>query len=329
MKVQSLVLPGSSVFAHLAAEHYLLETLDLSTGILLFYIDGAAVVWGKHQNPWYELPVHLLADSRVDLVRRSSGGGTVYHDPGNLNYSFLLPRAVFDQDRNLKIVAGALAGLGFKPVLSDRGDILLDGLKCSGNALWYLKDRVLHHGTLLVRADLHSLNQGMKGLKQDPDLRVEGHWVDSKPWPVMNLQDLAPQLVEDDVIASVIEALGPSHIGDAGHLLQGLSQKPRMVELERMYRSWEWNFARTGRFLCRASQPEPWCLEVEQGMIRAISLADGTESWEAPRNIPFFGAASVQLIRDNWESIGTRFLWEGLEALLPEWFGKEGNKNNL
>lgn len=320
MKVFGIVLPEGSIQDHLALEHTLLEFLAPETGILLFYTSKAAIVWGKHQNPWYEVPVDSLERSGVSLARRSSGGGTVYHDPGNLNYSFLLPRAHFSQDENLTFIGQVLSDLGLQPEIRPRGDIFVNGRKCSGNALWYQKDRVLHHGTLLIDADLDRLSGGLKGLKYASDLQLEGHWVNSNPAPVANLREFSPSLEGSHIIEAAYRRLGGRYAGRGDSLVEAARQSGRPKQLAAHYASWSWTFGKTGAFRCSSESPSPWRMEIEQGRIRTIErhAESGTpEILTAPRPIPFFGAASQEVVRAHLEA-PEPLLWDCLEAAVPQ-----------
>ena len=116
------------------------------------------VVIGRAQNAWRECRVQLLEEEGGRLARRSSGGGAVYHDLGNLNFSFLLPRNAYDLPKQFSVIAAALSSFGVRTVISGRNDLVLDsGEKFSGNAFRFTQSAALHHGTLLVSADREKL----------------------------------------------------------------------------------------------------------------------------------------------------------------------------
>jgi lipoate-protein ligase A len=250
--------------------------------VLLFYFNSCSVIVGKHQNPWYEADVQWLEQEQIPLIRRMSGGGTVVHDLGNLNYSFLCDKKDFNQRANLEFLKYILNSLGVTELdITDRGDLLLKGYKISGNAMWYKKETVMHHGTLLFASDLSRLKRALLGMKYLPNLQFEGHWVDSKPWKVGNIQDFYDHVDPNAMISLVKELLGSQHkklsCGIQGFCkyepsekyLTDLTKSDRYAELLNQYKSWEWNFAKTPKFQCRNSEDnqQEW-LVINQGMIQ-------------------------------------------------------------
>jgi lipoate-protein ligase A len=119
-------------WSNLAREELWLDELPPETGRLLLYVNSPCVVLGKHQNPLREVRLEEAARRGVPLVRRSSGGGTVYHDEGNLNWSFLLPKAGYDRNVVTAVVAQALSPLGLELTWGEKGDLLPRGFEPTG-----------------------------------------------------------------------------------------------------------------------------------------------------------------------------------------------------
>ncbi len=256
---------------NLAVEEYLLDSLDPDTVILLLYVNRESVVMGKHQNPWRECSVPLLARRGISLLRRISGGGTVFHDPGNINFSFLSERHIFNKEENLNIVLHALRLLGIEGSMTDRGDILVRGRKVSGNALCFRREKVLHHGTLLVDADLSTLREVLSGYGS-----IETHAVASNPFPVMNLRDADPSLDPERVKSALMDAFNrcfepPAEPEDAG------SVNPEAVEhLSERNRSWLWIHGASPRFIATLTavsggRSVPVEFRVEKGVVTGIA----------------------------------------------------------
>ncbi|WP_028972463.1 lipoyl protein ligase domain-containing protein [Spirochaeta cellobiosiphila] len=171
--------------ANLNWEESLFDDLPENTVRVVFYINKDAVVMGKFQNPWRECNLSYCEAEGIPVFRRFSGGGTVYHDIGNLNFSFLGPK---DWDPNwiFQEVDKLLKDKGVHLTRTERGDFLHDGKKVSGSAHAYKRNKQAHHGTLLINADLDRASKTLKGLKG----RISTHAVQSCPSPIKNLSKL-------------------------------------------------------------------------------------------------------------------------------------------
>ena len=154
------IFEGVSFDPHynLAVEQYLLETVAEDQCILYLWQNENTVVIGRNQNPWKECKTTLLSQEGGHLARRLSGGGAVFHDLGNLNFTFLLPQADYDLDKQLDVIQTAVSSLGISTERSGRNDVLAEGRKFSGNAFYKNGNQAYHHGTLLVNADMDKLS---------------------------------------------------------------------------------------------------------------------------------------------------------------------------
>jgi lipoate---protein ligase len=150
---------STDIYTHLAIEEYLLKSV--SEDIFMLWESGPAVVIGKHQNAYAEFNFHFAKRNNIPVARRLSGGGTVYHGPGNLNFTFIMNGETGRLVNFKKFVTPViffLESLGLKTEIGTRNDLLVNGFKFSGNAEHIYKTRTLHHGTLLFDCDLKSLN---------------------------------------------------------------------------------------------------------------------------------------------------------------------------
>jgi len=171
------------VYRNLAIEECLLEHAVDSGPILCLWQSDCAVVMGKNQNPWRECRLDLMRDDGVPLARRISGGGTVYHDAGNLNYCVIVDRRAYREQQAYDMVCDALATFGIRAERTGKSNLGVEGLKFSGNAFCFRKGRALHHGTLLLKTDLDRLRRYLGSMCDG----IETHAISSIPANVMNL----------------------------------------------------------------------------------------------------------------------------------------------
>lgn len=173
-----------------ALEEYLLTERPFRD-VLLFYINRPSVIVGRNQKIEAEVNTAYCRQHGIEVIKRLSGGGTVYHDYGNINYSFIVDKAgtaVLDRDFGTPLTA-ALAALGIPVTVGDRKELLTsNGYKISGTAAHITRDSELFHGTLLFRTDLTVLERTLQG-----DRSLRGRSVASVSSPVINLSDFRPQ----------------------------------------------------------------------------------------------------------------------------------------
>jgi lipoate-protein ligase A len=233
---------------NLALEEYCYRHLDPSREYVLFYINQPSIVIGNHQNPFQEINSGLAAQKQIQTIRRISGGGAVYHDTGNLNFSFITDFGEEKLDyfkKLLQPVIETLKRLGVPAELADKNDIIVNGQKISGNSQHANMRRMLSHGTLLFDAELDTLRQVLK-----PGLQiVESRAVASIPSSVTNISgylyppmEMAAFMGElADGIAQIFGKMGNYRLTaadwDAVHRLA-----------EDKYRVWEWNIGRAPEF---------------------------------------------------------------------------------
>ena len=174
-------------FFNLAVEEYLLQNTDEGCCTLYLWQNQNTVVIGRNQNAFKECRTTLLENEGGKLARRLSGGGAVFHDLGNLNFTFLVPTADYDLDKQLKVIELACEKLGVKVERSGRNDILADGRKFSGNAFYKNGPRAYHHGTLMVDVDREKMSRYLNPSKA----KLSSKGVDSVRSRVVNLKELA------------------------------------------------------------------------------------------------------------------------------------------
>lgn len=238
----------TSVYENLAAEEMLLDDPGLTEPTVFIYRNSDAVVLGKNQNPWRECAVSVLGRMGVDLARRISGGGTVFHDAGNLNISCLLPRARYSREKVLQMYIDGLRRVGVDAMLIGGTSFAANGKKISGNAFCYRREKVLHHGTLLWKANLEKLRAAL--VPDLPDVTTRA--VASVPMPVINLSDLLPGMSPEELIDTMTSALG-EHWGPVSKLSFDPFTHSSFNERVEKLKSWDWKIGATPDFECNVN----------------------------------------------------------------------------
>ena len=202
------ILPGLNPFEHLATEDFLLRSTK-KFGMAL-WAARPSVVLGRFQNPWQEVYWQKLKQLNIWPIRRQSGGGTIYQDAGNLNFSFFGNLKDLNKKANLNLIQDAFLSMGIFLQQNERYDLFYENekkqkLKISGNAFKQTKDRFLHHGTLLIDADINRL----KKVLNPPNWNIQSKAVDSKRSAVINLK-VIPHQTKELNIYRVIKAIKQS-----------------------------------------------------------------------------------------------------------------------
>ena len=260
-------------YENLALEQALLESVRPGQCILYLWQNENTVVIGKNQNPWKECKTALLQQEGGKLARRLSGGGAVFHDLGNLNFTFLMPQEDYDLDRQLNVIQTALDFLGIPCQRSGRNDILAGGRKFSGNAFYKNGKQAYHHGTLLVDADLDGLNRYLSPSKAK--LRSKG--VDSVRSRVVNLREFKPELTIEMLKSALIRAFSQVYGLEASPMPPDSPAPERIRALGERNRSWEWNFGTRLPFTLECEDRFSWGsiqvqLNIDSGIIRSARV---------------------------------------------------------
>ena len=229
----------------LAAEEYLLKNFD--DDIFMLWQSDDTVVVGKHQNALGEINYRFVRENNITVARRISGGGTVFHDAGNVNFSFIKnvnSPAEISFKQFTEPVVDALAKLDITATTSGRNDLLIDGKKISGNAEHIFKKRVLHHGTLLYNSDLENLGQAIKVVPG----KYQSKAVQSKRSEVTNI---SPFLKSELKIDKFIQFLIDVQLEKKGNTFYELNetdiQKIEIIETEK-FKIWDWNFGYSPKY---------------------------------------------------------------------------------
>lgn len=267
-------------YLNLAAEDLLLDRVGEWGSMLMLWRCDRTVVIGKNQNPWRECDLPALMRDGGRLARRVSGGGAVYHDLGNLNYAWFCPRVEYDRGEVFDRVIEALGRVGVRAERMGRTSLGAGGRKVSGTAFCYRRDAVLHHGTLLIHADLDALRKYLDGTGSDIETRA----VSSEPAAVVNLGDLNPRASETLLSEALTEAFGVRDRGACRTLsLKSLPEDDLTRRADEL-RDPEWVLGRTPPFTwdlhgadsdgADLDGPPPLRVAASQGRILTITGRD-------------------------------------------------------
>ncbi|KWW16918.1 MULTISPECIES: lipoate--protein ligase [Peribacillus] len=262
---------------NLAIEEYALKHLNIDETYLLFYINRPSIIIGRNQNTIEEINADYVDGNGITVVRRLSGGGAVYHDLGNLNFSFIT-KDDGDSFHNFKKftqpVVETLEKLGIHAELSGRNDILAEGKKISGNAMFSTKGRMFSHGTLLFQSEMDHIVSALK-VKKD---KIESKGIKSIRSRVANIAEF---LKEPMSIEEFRSFLLQNIFKDSGEVTEYVLTEEDWEQIhkisEERYQSWEWNYGKSPKFNLQNSHRFPVGsvdirLEVNRGIIENCKI---------------------------------------------------------
>ncbi|ATP41759.1 lipoate--protein ligase [Solibacillus sp. R5-41] len=304
---------------NLAIEEYVLKNMDIEKDdYLLFYINQPSIIIGKNQNTIEEINTDYVEANDVIVVRRLSGGGAVYHDLNNLNFSFLTKddgNSFNNYKKFTQPVVDALSKLGVNSELSGRNDILAEGKKVSGNAQYSTRGRMFSHGTLMFNLDIDAVVSSLK-VKQD---KIESKGIKSVRSRVANIIDFLPEKITVEQFR--LEILKSIFDGEENIQYYELAEADwaEIHEISKnRYQQWDWNYGKSPRFNIQKSQRFPSGsidirLEVSKGIIEEVTIFGD-----------FFGVGDVEEIEQLL--IGTKYDRNAVEEKLgnidiPNYFG--------
>lgn len=266
-------------YFNLACEEYLLE--NSSDDIFMLWRNSAAVIIGKNQNAWSEVNTEFTAEKGIYVVRRLTGGGAVFHDTGNVNFTFITDadeNTGIDFSRFISPILSALAGLGVTAEQDGRNDIVSEGFKVSGNAQCVYRRadgsrRLMHHGTLLYDADLTKLAAALR--VNGEKLRSKG--IRSVSSRVKNLRDIGGLELSPEEFTEYLKKFAEKEYGSSAEELDSREKDGIASLAKAKYSTWEWNFGKSPEHEASRSMRFPWgtaeiSYALRQGKLSDISL---------------------------------------------------------
>ncbi|MBM7554106.1 lipoate--protein ligase [Thalassobacillus pellis] len=298
---------------NLAIEEYALKNLDINETYLLFYINEPSIIIGKNQNTVEEINTDYVEENGIHVVRRLSGGGAVYHDLGNLNFSFITKDdgdSFHDFAKFTEPVTEALQKLGVNAELSGRNDLVVEGRKISGNAQFSTRGRMFSHGTLMFDSEVEHVVSALN-VKTE---KIKSKGIKSIRSRVANISEYLDESITMDEFKSMIlrYIFDVEKVEDVPQYeLTGDDWKEIHNIAEKRYKNWEWNYGKSPKFNIQHTKRIEGAgsydvrLDVAKGIINNAKIYGD-----------FFGVGDISEIEDRL--IGTRYEKSAIEESLGE-----------
>ncbi|MGG0655163.1 lipoate--protein ligase [Rummeliibacillus pycnus] len=304
---------------NLAIEEYALKTLNVEDdSFLLFYINQPSIIIGKNQNTIEEINTDYVEENDIIVVRRLSGGGAVYHDLGNLNYSFIT-KDDGESFQNFKKftqpVVDAMKKLGIDSELSGRNDILAEGRKISGNAMFSTKGRMFSHGTLMYNSNIDAVVSALKVKKE----KIESKGIKSVRSRVANIADFMDNpITVEEFRMEILKSIFGGEENIQYYELTEEDWKNIYKLSEERYQKWDWNYGQSPKFNIQRTKKFPsgfidLRLEVNKGIMEEVHIFGD-----------FFGVGEMEDIEKvlNGKKYEPQTISEALEGIdIPTYFG--------
>ncbi|GEL78373.1 lipoate--protein ligase [Tenuibacillus multivorans] len=300
---------------NLAIEEYVLNHLDISSEhqYLLFYVNGPSIIIGRNQNTVEEINTDFVDANNIKVVRRLSGGGAVYHDLGNLNFSFLAKDEGDSFSNFAKFtqpVVNALQKLGVNAELTGRNDLTADGRKISGNAQFTKKGRMFSHGTLMFDSEVENVVSSLK-VKSE---KIRSKGIKSIRSRVANISELLDENITMDEFKEILlkYIFDVEDIKDVPRYELKEADWKKINEIsENRYQMWDWNYGRSPKFNIQHSKRIEGVgsydvrLDVKKGVIEDVHIFGD-----------FFGIGEVSELEDAL--IGVKYEREAINEAIQD-----------
>ena len=268
---------------NLAIETYLVQEMPLEEPILLFYINEPSIIIGRNQNTIEEINTEYVEKQGIHVVRRLSGGGAVYHDAGNLNFSFIMPddgESFRNFGKVTQPIIDALHDMGVEGAeLKGRNDLVIDDKKFSGNAMYSTNGRMFAHGTLMFDSDVNEVVNALKVRKDKIESKgiksIRSRVTNIKPYLTDSHQNMSTEDFRQEILLKIFET---DNLEDVNvYQLTDKDWERINAISDKLYRNWDWNYGRSPEFdLVRRQRFAIGSIEakmnVSEGEIKEIKL---------------------------------------------------------
>ncbi|MGX9932105.1 lipoate--protein ligase [Virgibacillus salarius] len=295
---------------NLALEEYVLQNFGEKDTYLLFYVNAPSIIIGRNQNTIEEINTQYVDDNGIKVVRRLSGGGAVYHDEGNLNFSFITKddgNSFQNFAKFTQPVVDALNKLGVPAELQGRNDLTVEGRKISGNAMYSTKGKMFSHGTLMLDSEIENVVSALKVKKE----KIESKGIKSIRSRVANISEFLQKKITVDEFKEIIlrHVFDVEDVADVPRyeLTEEDWENVHQISRER-YQNWEWNYGKSPSFNIQASHKFPAGLvdvrlDVKKGVIGNCKIYGD-----------FFGIGEIKVMEEKL--VGVRHNRQALEEAL-------------
>ncbi len=312
-KVTTVTASGTNPYENIALEHFLLQNVEENEVILYVWQNEKTVVIGKNQNCYAECKLDKLKEDGGYLARRLSGGGAVYHDVGNINFTFIATKNNYDVERQTRVILNAVRAFGVNATKTGRNDIEFDGRKFSGNAFYAANNKLMHHGTLLLQTDIAMLSHYLT-VKTD---KLQSHGVKSVKSRVVNLGDINSDITPKTMATMLVREFEDMYGKKSAPIDKLRLNSTKIQRLCDKYSSDEWCKNKQRAFTCTLNHRYSWgaaelCFEVSEGKIKsAVLYTDALNSEissiisKGLKNVPYnkkdIAQTFLQLCEENEE----------------------------
>ncbi|ONI41556.1 hypothetical protein AN396_00550 [Candidatus Epulonipiscium fishelsonii] len=304
MKLSYIQTDNTNPYKNLALEEYLLNNTEYDECILYLWQNERTVVIGFNQNAWKECKVEELKANNGLLARRLSGGGAVFHDLGNLNFTFLIRKDYYDVEKQTEVILRAVNKFGIPAIRTGRNDISVDDKKFSGNAFYNAGDYYYHHGTLLI--DVDKLNMAKYLNASAKKLNSKG--VNSVRSRVCNLTEYNPNITIENMKQTLIEAFSEVYNGTPVELSSERINQNTIDKLVDKYSDWDFIYGHPIPFEVQWSDKFSWgeieiVFSFNKGIIQELNVF--TDAMEVTIS---------ETLKKAWK--GVRFIKEDMKKAL-------------